>query len=79
MEVKEQVMALIGNPEREFEFMQKTDLPGVKDDLVRIRFVPQGENGFFQATFYDEEKEIVGSRVFDELEDAILFVERNKI
>ncbi|MCK6256564.1 hypothetical protein M1K46_06735 [Fictibacillus sp. WQ 8-8] len=79
MEVKEQIMALMGNPEREFEFKQKTDLPGVKDDLVRIRYVPQGDSGFFQSTFYDEETEIVGSRVFDELEDVILFVEKNKI
>lgn len=79
MEVKSHMLALIENPEREFEFLQKNDFPGEKDDLVRIKYVPQGDNGFFQATFYDESWEIVGSRVFDELEDVICYIEKNQL
>ncbi|MDN4523831.1 hypothetical protein [Fictibacillus fluitans] len=79
MEINEHIRSLMENPEKEFEFLQETNLPGAKNDLVRIRYVPQGDNGFFQATFFDEEREIVGSRVFDEVEDVAIFIEKNKI
>ncbi|MFC7373152.1 hypothetical protein ACFQPF_16040 [Fictibacillus iocasae] len=61
------------NPEREWEFQRK-DEPSV---TVRLRFVPQGDEGYFQATFLDEEEDIVGSQVLDEFDDAIKFLERN--
>jgi hypothetical protein len=61
------------NPEREWEFNRKDE----QSVRVRLRFVPQGDEGYFQATFLDEEEDIVGSQVLDEFEDALRFVERN--
>lgn len=72
--INDQVEKLITNPEQELEFWREEDQ---QRELVRMRYVPQGESGYFQVTFLDEEEGIIGSQVLDEVEDALRFLEKN--
>lgn len=73
--INDQVEKLITNPEQELEFWREEDQ---QRELVRMRYVPQGESGYFQVTFLDEEEGIIGSQVLDEVEDALRFLEKNR-
>jgi hypothetical protein len=73
--INNQIENLMNNPEQELEFWREED---EQRELVRVRYVPQGESGYFQVTFLDEEEGIIGSQVLDEVEDAIRFLEKNK-
>jgi hypothetical protein len=68
-----QIEKLIQNPEQELEFWREEDH---QRELVRIRYVPQGDEGYFQVTYLDEDESIVGSQVLDEVEDACRFLEK---
>ncbi|MED1863046.1 hypothetical protein P4V41_06225 [Fictibacillus nanhaiensis] len=70
----DQIEKLMNNPEQELEFWREEDQ---QPELVRMRYVPQGESGYFQVTFLDEEEGIIGSQVLDEVEDALRFLEKN--
>ncbi|EIT86339.1 hypothetical protein A374_05226 [Fictibacillus macauensis ZFHKF-1] len=78
MQLKVAIEGLVKNPEREFEFTFQSGLPDVQREIGRIRYVPQGGRGFFQTTFYDEEGVLVGSRLFDEEDDVLHFICKNK-
>ncbi|KZE69345.1 hypothetical protein AWM68_03510 [Fictibacillus phosphorivorans] len=69
----DQIEKLMNNPEQELEFWREEDQ---QRELVRMRYVPQGESGYFQVTYLDEEEGIVGSQVLDEVEDALRFLEK---
>ncbi len=71
----DQIEKLMNNPEQELEFWREEDQ---QRELVRMRYVPQGESGYFQVTYLDEEEGIVGSQVLDEVEDALRFLEKNQ-
>ncbi|MBH0170340.1 MAG: hypothetical protein ACQET8_05475 [Bacillota bacterium] len=71
----DQIEQLMNNPEQELEFWREEDQ---QLELVRMRYVPQGESGYFQVTFLDEEEGIIGSQVLDEVEDALRFLEKSK-
>ncbi|GGB60258.1 hypothetical protein [Fictibacillus barbaricus] len=73
--INDQVEKLITNPEQELEFWREEDQ---QRELVRMRYVPQGESGYFQVTYLDEEEGIIGSQVLDEVEDALRFLEKNR-
>jgi hypothetical protein len=73
--VKNQIDKLMKEPEQELEFWREEDQ---QKELVRIRYVPQGEGGYFQVTYLDEEEGIIGSQVLDEVEDAQRFLEKNQ-
>ncbi|MBY6036528.1 hypothetical protein KUV80_07685 [Fictibacillus nanhaiensis] len=70
-----QIEKLMNNPEQELEFWREEDK---QLELVRMRYVPQGESGYFQVTYLDEEEGIIGSQVLDEVEDAMRFLEKNQ-
>ena len=70
----DQIEKLMQNPEQELEFWIEEDK---QRELVRIRYVPQGDSGYFQVTYLDENESIVGSQVLDEVEDACRFLEKN--
>jgi hypothetical protein len=72
---KNQIKKLMSNPEQELEFWREEDQ---QRELVRMRYVPQGEGGYFQVTYLDEEEGIIGSQVLDEVEDAQRFLEKNQ-
>jgi hypothetical protein len=72
---KNQIEKLMSNPEQELEFWREEDQ---QRELVRMRYVPQGEGGYFQVTYLDEEEGIIGSQVLDEVEDAQRFLEKNQ-
>ncbi|WNB90807.1 hypothetical protein [Bacillus sp. NEB1478] len=71
----DQIEKLMQNPEQELEFWIEEDK---QRELVRIRYVPQGDSGYFQVTYLDEEESILGSQVLDEVEDALRFLRKNK-
>jgi hypothetical protein len=73
--INDQVEKLMNNPEQELEFWREEDQ---QRELVRMRYVPQGESGYFQVTYLDEEEGIIGSQVLDEVEDALRFLEKNQ-
>ncbi|MCM3719257.1 hypothetical protein [Fictibacillus phosphorivorans] len=73
--VKNQIEKLMREPEQELEFWRQEDQ---QKELVRMRYVPQGEGGYFQVTYLDEEEGIIGSQVLDEVEDAERFLEKNQ-
>ncbi|MFE1244956.1 hypothetical protein ACFW35_12555 [Fictibacillus sp. NPDC058756] len=73
--VKNQIEKLMREPEQELEFWREEDQ---QKELVRIRYVPQGEGGYFQVTYLDEEEGIIGSQVLDEVEDAERFLQKNQ-
>jgi hypothetical protein len=73
--VKNQIEKLMKEPEQELEFWREEDQ---QKELVRMRYVPQGEGGYFQVTYLDEEEGIIGSQVLDEVEDAQRFLEKNQ-
>lgn len=70
-----QIEKLMNNPEQELEFWREEDQ---QRELVRMRYVPQGEGGYFQVTYLDEEEGIIGSQVLDEVEDAQRFLDKNQ-
>jgi hypothetical protein len=72
---KNQIEKLMREPEQELEFWREEDQ---QKELVRIRYVPQGEGGYFQVTYLDEEEGIIGSQVLDEVEDAERFLQKNQ-
>ncbi|MCM3732547.1 hypothetical protein M3196_12815 [Fictibacillus nanhaiensis] len=72
---KNQIEKLMSDPEQELEFWREEDQ---QRELVRMRYVPQGEGGYFQVTYLDEEEGIIGSQVLDEVEDAQRFLEKNQ-
>lgn len=72
---KNQIEKLMREPEQELEFWREEDQ---QKELVRIRYVPQGEGGYFQVTYLDEEEGIIGSQVLDEVEDAERFLKKNQ-
>jgi hypothetical protein len=72
---KNQLEKLMSDPEQELEFWREEDQ---QRELVRMRYVPQGEGGYFQVTYLDEEEGIIGSQVLDEVEDAQRFLEKNQ-
>jgi hypothetical protein len=72
---KNQIEKLMSDPEQELEFWREEDQ---QRELVRMRYVPQGESGYFQVTYLDEEEGIIGSQVLDEVEDAQRFLEKNQ-
>lgn len=72
---KNQIEKLMSNPEQELEFWREEDQ---QRELVRMRYVPQGEGGYFQVTYLDEEEGIIGSQVLDEVEDAQRFLKKNQ-
>jgi hypothetical protein len=69
-----QIEKLMQNPEQELEFWREEDN---QRELVRIRYVPQGDEGYFQVTYFDEEESVLGSQVLDGVEDACRFLEKN--
>ncbi|MFG6494539.1 hypothetical protein P8610_04220 [Fictibacillus sp. UD] len=71
----DQIEKLMNNPEQELEFWREEDQ---QREMVRMRYVPQGESGYFQVTYLDEEEGIIGSQVLDEVEDALRFLEKNQ-
>ncbi|MDM5316998.1 hypothetical protein QUF49_13405 [Fictibacillus sp. b24] len=71
----DQIDKLMNNPEQELEFWREEDQ---QREMVRMRYVPQGESGYFQVTYLDEEEGIIGSQVLDEVEDALRFLEKNQ-
>jgi hypothetical protein len=73
--INTQIEKLMSNPEQELEFWREEDH---QKELVRMRYVPQGEAGYFQVTYLDEEEGIIGSQVLDEVEDALRFLEKNQ-
>ncbi|OOE12349.1 hypothetical protein [Fictibacillus arsenicus] len=73
--VNNQIEKLMREPEQELEFWREEDQ---QKELVRMRYVPQGEGGYFQVTYLDEEEGIIGSQVLDEVEDAERFLEKNQ-
>ncbi|ANX11849.1 hypothetical protein ABE41_007495 [Fictibacillus arsenicus] len=73
--VKNQIEQLMREPEQELEFWREEDQ---QRELVRMRYVPQGEGGYFQVTYLDEEEGIIGSQVLDEVEDAERFLQKNQ-
>ncbi|RZT23406.1 MULTISPECIES: hypothetical protein [Fictibacillus] len=73
--VKNQIEQLMREPEQELEFWREEDQ---QKELVRMRYVPQGEGGYFQVTYLDEEEGIIGSQVLDEVEDAERFLQKNQ-
>lgn len=72
---KNQIEKLMREPEQELEFWREEDQ---QKELVRMRYVPQGEGGYFQVTYLDEEEGIIGSQVLDEVEDAERFLQKNQ-
>ncbi|MDR7071804.1 hypothetical protein [Fictibacillus barbaricus] len=70
-----QIEKLMQNPEQELEFWIEEDK---QRELVRMRYVPQGDGGYFQVTYFDEEESVLGSQVLDEVEDAMRFLKKNK-
>jgi hypothetical protein len=72
---KNQIEKLMREPEQELEFWREEDQ---QKELVRMRYVPQGEGGYFQVTYLDEEEGIIGSQVLDEVEDAEKFLLKNQ-
>jgi hypothetical protein len=73
--VNNQIEKLMREPEQELEFWREEDQ---QKELVRMRYVPQGEGGYFQVTYLDEEEGIIGSQVLDEVEDAERFLQKNQ-
>jgi hypothetical protein len=73
--INNQIEKLMREPEQELEFWREEDQ---QKELVRMRYVPQGEGGYFQVTYLDEEEGIIGSQVLDEVEDAERFLQKNQ-